>query len=126
MTNNTSNDPHRYSALFINTGNDKADVVLLSGTAAVVAGMGDSVDAVGKPDIHHALVDVGNRAGVFALNPAQAEIVLPGVGYTAQIRLDGNMLNILPVDTENAPAPDRLPKSGLGRRRSSPRINRVP
>lgn len=101
MADNAGDDSQSHAALFINTGNDKTDIVLLSWTAAIIAGMGDGVDAVGQPDIHHALVDISNRAGVFALKPAQAEIILPGIGYAAQVRLDGNMLNILPVDAEN-------------------------
>ena len=101
LADNTGNDPHSHAALLINAGNDKADVVLFPGTAAVVAGMSNGVDSVGKPDIHHALVDVGNVPGILALDPAQAEIVLPCAGYASDVRFDGNMLDILPLYAED-------------------------
>ena len=60
-------DAHGYAAFHIQAGDGKGHIIFLAGHPVVVAGVGHRIDAVGKPDIDDALVDIGDFAGILAL-----------------------------------------------------------
>lgn len=70
---------HGYAAFHIQAGDGKGHIIFLAGHPVVVAGVGHRIDAVGKPDIDDALVDIGDFAGILALDAALLQVVPVGV-----------------------------------------------
>ena len=54
-------DAHGHAPLHIQTGDGKGHIILLSGHPVIIAGVRHRIDAVGKPDIDDALVDIGDN-----------------------------------------------------------------
>ena len=78
-------DAHGYAAFHIQAGDGKGHIIFLAGHPVVVAGVEPPhIDAVGKPDIDDALVDIGDFAGILALDAALLQVVPVGVfrGYS--------------------------------------------
>ena len=82
LLDNSGDDPQRNAMFLIQVGNGKADIILSSGSAPIIAGMCYGIGPVAKADIHNALMDMGDLPGIFALNTAFLEIVILAVaGY---------------------------------------------
>ena len=76
-------DAHGYATLHVQAGDGKGHIILFPGHPVVIAGVGHRIDAVGKPDIDDALVDIGDLAGVLALDAALLQVVPVGVFRSA-------------------------------------------
>ena len=72
-------DAHGNTSFHVQAGDGKGHIILFPGHPVVVAGVGHRIDAVGKPDIDDTLVDIGDLAGVLALDAALLQVVPVGV-----------------------------------------------
>lgn len=117
LLDDTGDNTHRHTAVFINVGNGKRYIIFLSRRASVKACMGDGVGAVIEADIHNTLMHIGNPACIFALNTALFEIGAVSVfGYTLHICTDGEVFNIITLDLKNSDKnliPDRKTLVGI-------------
>ena len=68
LLDNSGDDPQCNAVFLIQVGNGKADIILSSGSAPIIAGMCYGIGTVAKADIHNALMDMGDLPGIFALN----------------------------------------------------------
>ena len=96
-------DAHGYAAFHIQAGDGKGHIIFLAGHPVVVAGVGHRIDAVGKPDIDDALVDIGDFAGILALDAALLQVVPVGVFRgTLNVGPDAQVFRTLTPHTEDA------------------------
>lgn len=79
LPDDSGNDSDGNTAFFIQACYNKGNIVLFSGHPVIQTGVGNCVDAVGKPNKNHALVDVGHFSRIFALDPAFLQIFLGGI-----------------------------------------------
>lgn len=98
LLDNTGDDAHRHAAFFINVGDGKGHIILLSGHSPVEAGMGNRICSVVQSDIYNAFMHIGNLAGIFALDTALLQIGTVRIfRYAFYIRLDCDVLDIIPI-----------------------------
>ena len=83
LLNNPRDQSHRHIPVRINPCHHKADFILLSRKAIIVAAMSDCVDADMEADENSAFMDVRDGSGVFALNFALTQILFAGVAVYA-------------------------------------------
>ena len=84
-------------------GDGKGYIILLSGHPVVIAGMSHRIDAVGEPDIDHALMHIGHFSGVFALDSALLQVVPVGIlRCTLDVGTDSEVLKAVAPHIENA------------------------
>ena len=60
LLDNSGDDSQRNAMFLIQVGNGKADIILSSGSAPIIAGMCYGIGPVAKADIHNALMDMGD------------------------------------------------------------------
>ncbi len=60
MFDDPGDDADCDSLLFVQPGNREADIILLAGCAKIIAGVGNSVDAVIEPDVDNAAPHIGD------------------------------------------------------------------
>lgn len=60
LLDNSGDDPQCNAVFLIQVGNGKADIILSSGSAPIIAGMCYGIGPVAKADIHNALMDMGD------------------------------------------------------------------
>ena len=95
-------NPHGHAAIHIQAGNGKGHIILLPRHPVVIAGVRHRIDAVSKPDIDDALMHIGDRAGVFALDAALLQVVSVGVFRCAlDIGADTQIFQTFTPHTEN-------------------------
>lgn len=93
LLNDPRNQSNRHIPVLIDPGDDKADLILLSGHPVVIAAVGDSVDADLEADENSAFVDVSDGTGILALDLALTQVLFAGVAvYALDIRLHGDIL----------------------------------
>lgn len=103
LLNNPRDQSHRHIPVRINPCHHKADFILLSRKAIIVAAMGDCVDADMEADENSAFMDVRDRSGVFALNFALTQILFAGVAvYALDIRLYRDVFKGVELDAQDA------------------------
>ena len=79
LLDDSGDDPCGDTAFFVQMSNDETDIILSSGSAPVIAGVGDGVGTVAESDIHNAFIDMGDFSCVLALDTAFSEIIIPVV-----------------------------------------------
>ena len=103
LLDNSGDDPQRNAMFLIQVGNGKADIILSSGSAPIIAGMCYGIGPVAKADIHNALMDMGDLPGIFALNTAFLEIVILAVaGYAFDVGFNSDVLRLCAVNLQHA------------------------
>ena len=96
-------DAHGYATLHVQAGDGKGHIILFPGHPVVIAGVGHRIDAVGKSDIDDALVDIGDLAGVLALDAALLQVVPVGVFRSAlDVSPDAQVFRTLAPHAEDA------------------------
>ena len=75
LPDNPPDDANGHAPLHIQADDGKGHTILLSGHPVVVAGVGYRIDAVGKPDIDHAFMNIGDLSGILALDAALLQVV---------------------------------------------------
>lgn len=99
LLNNPRNQPHRHIPLFIDPRDHETDIILLARHPAVIAAMGDSIDADLEPDEYSALMNVRDCSGIFALDLALAEVGLAGIAIHAlYVCADGDVFQGADLD----------------------------
>lgn len=103
LLDNSGDNPQRNAMFLIQVGNGKADIILSSGSAPIIAGMCYGIGPVAKADIHNALMDMGDLPGIFALNTAFLEIVILAVaGYAFDVGFNSDTLRLCAVNLQHA------------------------
>lgn len=103
LLDNSGDDPQCNAVFLIQVGNGKADIILSSGSAPIIAGMCYGIGTVAKADIHNALMDMGDLPGIFALNTAFLKIVILAVaGYAFDVGFNSDVLRLCAVNLQHA------------------------
>ncbi len=103
LLNNPRDQSHRHIPVRINPCHHKADFILLSRKAIIVAAMSDCVDADMEADENSAFMDVRDGSGVFSLNLALTQILFAGVAvYALDICLYRDVFEGVELDAQDA------------------------
>lgn len=71
---NSRNQSNGHIPIFINSGNDEADLILFAGSPAVIAAVGDGIDSNGEADKDGPFINISDGSGVFALDFTLAQV----------------------------------------------------